>query len=147
MEHRITKIYQDTKDLTKEDWEHIQNCEICLQEYKIASFIEQAIEEIPLIEVPIKTEIILIKTTYRPKNFYIYFFTFLILILSFPSLTIFTRFSNFIYFLPIFFLYTNLFFIFLFLALLIVFSMQVFTIHKEILEKYSEKFDAFLEKS
>ncbi len=147
MEHKINKIYQDIKLLTQEDWEHIQNCEICLQEYKIANLIEQAIEDLPNITVPINTETILIKTMYTTQNVYGYYLSFLLVILSIPSLAFFTKFNNLIDFLPVyFFLYSNLFSIFLFLILITSFCIHFIIIHRERLELYSEKFDSFLQK-
>lgn len=141
MEHKISKIQQDIKSLTKEDWEHIQNCQKCLNEYKLMKFIETSIAEIPEIKVPISLEPILNQTVFKPKYSIFYFLGIAIIVLLIPF-----QFKNinFLFF-DYIFLITILYSTVIYLLLLMIISMLIFQNKKQILEKYSEKIDLFID--
>ncbi|MFN3604561.1 MAG: hypothetical protein ACK4UJ_07605 [Leptonema sp. (in: bacteria)] len=145
MEHIILKIHQERESLSKEDLEHIYNCKLCLNEYKIMNFIEKSIEELPIITTNVKTEEILYKTIYKPRDTIANIFILILVILSFFSLAFYSL--NHIYLYPTYMdLYLNIFSIFLYFILISIVSFKILIISKKKIENYSEKIDAYIEK-
>lgn len=142
MEHKILKIQQDIKNLTKEDWEHIQNCQKCLNEYRIMNLIETSIQEIPELKVPLPIEPILNKILFKPKYSIFHLIGIIIIVIFIPFQFHNIHFLFFDYMSLTIVLYSTI----MYLILLTIISIHFFQNNKQILEKYSEKIDIFIDK-
>lgn len=141
MEHKILKIQQDIQSLTKEDWEHIENCKKCLDEYKIMKLIENSIQEIPEVKVSYSIEKIMAQTFYKPRYSFFHLIIVSVILVFFPF---FLKDNDLLFFqwiTPLVIYITVIY-----LAILVILSIYIFHIKKEILEQYSEKIDTFIEK-
>lgn len=144
MEHKINQIWEDTKQLTEKDLEHIEKCDLCKKEYHLAKKIEMSIETLPEISIPLDVETIVIRVLLKP----VYKIWQLILV------GIFVIFLPFILQMDIFTIFLDkkqLFFITIlsisiYMLLMIAFTFQIFINYYGKIEPFSEKIDIFLEK-
>ncbi len=141
----IKKIWEDTGLLTQEERIHIEQCDICKNEYMMALKIEESLQNLPEIEVSpnIRSVIYLMKIKPYYSIWRLGFIGFIIVSLPF------------VFQIDLFSIYLNrnlinflvLMSIVLHMVIILILSYYLFFKYFNKIENFSEKIDIFLEKT